>query len=313
MISVNDIIDNALHRTGVVMDEESANANQFAAGLADLKSLLAELNTENYLLENYQTFDCYTGNKIKFAVKPDRWFEVDSVTVLDNLINEENVEVGDIFKIKGKSEFYCIQCHNGIYSKTTNQAWNDMMTQYWPTFFVDAVPDRAIGVARKIGPTYRQLFPADKMQIDAMVKQHLSTLYVCETEFEKVEYPHDPMDPNYEPYLVEYFVIEFDSIVSAHYRVTILKGLPEIKQEDIPTAKLPFSAKYEAMIEDGLCVKLCERYKYLELIDRFDTNFEAAKTKISIINDSNRPMTYDLAGRGYNDNYWNLTTGSGWC
>ena len=57
----------------------------------------------------------------------------------------------------------------------------------------------------------------------------------------------------------------------------------------------------------------CERYKYLELIDRFDTNFEAAKTKISIINDSNRPMTYDLAGRGYNDNYWNLTTGSGWC
>ena len=77
-------------------------------------------------------------------------------------------------------------------------------------------------------------------------------------------------------------------------------------------AKIELLNEYEAMIEDGLCVKLCQRYKYLEIKPDFERDFEAAKIRISIINDSNRPMTYDIGGRGYNENYWNLFGGVQW-
>ena len=183
------------------------------------------------------------------------------------------------------------------------------MTEYWPTFFVDAVPDRCIGVARKIGNTYKQLIPADKMMIDAQTKGHLAELYTVETEWADVDYPHDLDDPNYEPYTLEYFVIEFDSNVSSQFRITVLKGIKIYNIED----KLQISSKYESMIEDGLCVKLCQRYKYLEMKEDFEKDFDSAKTMISRINSSNRPMLYANYGNNdYNRNYWDLTSGRMW-
>lgn len=309
MISVNEIVTNALTRVGIVMDEDEVNGQYFTAGLQDLKSLVAELNTENYLLENYKTYDAFAAHKIKFAVKPDRWFEANTVEEIDLKIADGKTEVGDIFKIKDKKEFYVIRYNQnlGQNQRDTNPEWNEYMSKYWPTFFVKAVPDRAIGVARKIGVAFRQLVPADKMVLDSVAKGHLAQMYASETEFVEVEFPHDSEDPNYKPYLVEYFVIEFDSVQSSYFRITILEGIV-VKENGI----LPYSQKYEAMIEDGLCVKLCQRYKYLEIKPDFEKDFEAAKIRISIINDSNRPMTYDIGGQGYNENYWNLFGGVQW-
>ena len=279
------------------------------AGVADLQSLITELNTENYLMENYVTYDAYVANKIKFAVKPERWFEVESADAIDVLIRNDKVAVGDIYKIKDKNEFYTIRSQDGSFYKTTSNDWNTYMTEYWPTFFVDAVPDRCIGVARKIGNTYKQLIPADKMMIDAQAKGHLAELYTVETEWADIDYPHDSNDPNYKPTTVEYFVIEFDSNVSSKFRITILKGIKIYNIED----KMQISSKYESMIEDGLCVKLCQRYKYLEMKADFEKDFDSAKTMISRINSSNRPMLYSSYGNNdYNANYWRLANGAFW-
>ena len=309
MIAVNELIQNAFQRVGIVGDCESASPTQVMAGVKDLQDVICELNVENYLLENYETYDAYVANKIKFAVKPERWFEVESADAIDVLIRNGEAEVGDIYKIKDKNEFYTIRSQDGSFYKMTNAEWNTYMSEYWPTFFVDAVPDRCIGVARKIGNTYKQLIPADKMMIDAQTKGHLAELYTVETEWADVEYPHDVNDPNYKPTPVEYFVIEFDSNVSSKFRITILKGIKIYNVED----KLQISSKYESMIEDGLCVKLCQRYKYLEMKADFEKDFDSAKTMISRINSSNRPMLYSNYGNNdYNANYWRLANGSFW-
>ena len=309
MIAVNELIQNAFQRVGIVGDCESASPTQVMAGVKDLQDVITELNVENYLLENYETYDAYVANKIKFAVKPERWFEVESADAIDVLIRNGEAEVGDIYKIKDKNEFYTIRSQDGSFYKMTNAEWNTYMSEYWPTFFVDAVPDRCIGVARKIGNTYKQLIPADKMMIDAQTKGHLAELYTVETEWADVEYPHDVNDPNYKPTPVEYFVIEFDSNVSSKFRITILKGIKIYNVED----KLQISSKYESMIEDGLCVKLCQRYKYLEMKADFEKDFDSAKTMISRINSSNRPMLYSNYGNNdYNANYWRLANGSFW-
>lgn len=311
MIAVADIIQNAFQRVGIVGDCETVSPTQAMAGIRDLQDVIVSLNTEDYLLENYQTYDAYVSKKIKFAVKPEHWFEVDNPEHIDNKIQNSQTEVGDVYKIKDKNEFYTIRWDsiNQVMKKDTNPDFNTYMTEYWPTFFVDAVPDRCIGVARKIGNTYKQLIPADKMMIDAQTKGHLAELYTVETEWADVEYPHDDDDPNYEPFTVEYFVVEFDSNVSSQFRITVLKGIKIYNIED----KLQISNKYQSMIEDGLCVKLCQRYKYLEMKEDFEKDFDSAKTMISRINSSNRPMLYANYGNNdYNRNYWDLTSGRMW-
>ena len=310
MIAVADIIQQAFQRVGIVGDAEAVSPTQAMAGVADLQSLITELNTEDYLLENYVTFDAYVSKKIKFAVKPEHWYEIESSELIDVKIQNSQTEIGDVYKIKDKNEFYIIRWDsNAQMRKDTNPDFNAYMTEYWPTFFVDAVPDRCIGVARKVGNTFKQLIPADKMMIDSQTKGHLAELYTVETEWVEIERLHDPDDPNYKPTPVEYFVVEFDSNVSSQFRITVLKGIKIYNIED----KLQLSSKYQSMIEDGLCVKLCQRYKYLEMKEDFEKDFDSAKTMISRINSSNRPMLY--ANYGYNDynrSYWDLTSGRMW-
>ena len=313
MISVNSLIQRAFQRVGIVGDDEPVSPTQAMAGVADLHDVITELNTEDYLMENYETYDAYVAKKIKFAVKPDNWYVVEDENEIDNRITNNEVEVGDIFKIKDKSLFYVIR-HKvigdvGTFYRMTTPQWNAYMSEYWPTFFVDAVPDRCIGVARKIGNTYKQLIPADKMMIDSQTKGHLAELYTVETEWEDIDYPHDMDDPNYKPATLEYFVIEFDSNVTSKFRITILKGIKIYNIED----KMKISSKYESMIEDGLCVKLCQRYKYLEMKEDFEKDFDSAKTMISRINSSNRPMLYSNYGSNdFNRNYWDFTSGRLW-
>ena len=313
MIAVNDLIQRAFQRVGIVGDGEPVSPTQAIAGVADLHDVITELNTEDYLMENYETYDAYVAKKIKFAVKPDNWYEVEDESEIDTRITNNAVEVGDIFKIKNESKFYVIRykviSDVGTFYKMSTPQWDAYMSEYWPTFFVDAVPDRCIGVARKIGNTYKQLIPADKMMIDSQTKGHLAELYTVETEWADVDYPHDNDDPNYKPVTLEYFVVEFDSNVTSKFRITILKGIKIYNVED----KMKISSKYESMIEDGLCVKLCQRYKYLEMKEDFEKDFDSAKTMISRINSSNRPMLYSSYGNNdYNANYWRLYGGSAW-
>lgn len=313
MIAVNELIQNAFQRVGIVGDCESVSPTQAMAGVKDLQDVVTQLNVEDYLLENYVTYDANVAKKITFARHPENWYEVEDESEIDTRIANNEVAVGDIFKIKNESKFYVIRYHVvgnvGEFYKMTDTDWNTYMTEYWPTFFVDAVPDRCIGVARKIGNTYKQLIPADKMMIDAQAKGHLAELYTVETEWADVDYPHDHQDPNYKPTTVEYFVIEFDSNVSSKFRITILKGIKIYNAED----KMQISSKYESMIEDGLCVKLCQRYKYLEMKADFEKDFDSAKTMISRINSSNRPMLYSSYGNNdYNANYWRLANGAFW-
>lgn len=309
MLSVNDLVQRAFQRVGIVGDGEPVSPTQAMAGVADLQDVITNLNTEDYLMENYETYDAYVAKKIKFAVKPDNWYEVEDESEIDNRITNNQVEVGDIFKIKNESKFYVIRSQAGEFYKMTTPQWNDYMSEYWPTFFVDAVPDRCIGVARKIGNTFKQLIPADKMMIDSQTKGHLAELYTVETEWADVDYPHDQNDPNYNPVTLEYFVVEFDSNVSSKFRITVLKGIKIYNIED----KMKISSKYESMIEDGLCVKLCQRYKYLEMKEDFEKDFDSAKTMISRINSSNRPMLYSSYGNNdYNRNYWQLYSGDMW-
>ena len=311
MISVNEIIQNSFQRCSLVGDGESATGTQAMAGLKDLQSLIAELNTENDVLENYETFDVYASNKIKFAVKPERWFEIQNLAELNSRIDQDLVEMGDIYKLKEPNNgftFYTVRSFTpGQLTPFSQQSWNDYMKDFWANVWVEEVPDRVIGCARKIGNAFSQLVRSDKTTIDSCTKSHLPTQYVCETEIKDVNYPHDDEDL-YKPYTIEYFVVEMDSNVAAPIRLTVLKGLPKFKLEDT----LHLSSKYESLLEDGLCVKLCQRYKLMDIKSDFEKDFEDQKYKIKRINYANRPVIYNGFGKSWDTNFSNFAGGLGW-
>ena len=103
MIAVNELVTNAFQRVGIVGDGESPTATQCMAGVADLQSLITELNTEDYILENVDTYDAYVAKKIKFAVNPENWHEVEDESEIEKRISNNEVAVGDVYKIKDKN------------------------------------------------------------------------------------------------------------------------------------------------------------------------------------------------------------------
>lgn len=308
MISINSLIHSAFQRCSLVEEGGSPTPDQSNSGLRDLHSLISELNTQNSILENYQTFDTFCSERIKFAVKPDRWFEVSSIEDIQSRIDDGKCLIYDIFKV-GRT-FYVIHPSGSSLTYVTDEEWSRKMLElYWPQFFVDEVPDRVLGCARKMGEIFVQLYPASKTAIDSSRKSSSPLLYTAETEVLDIEFPHLQDDPNYCPFSVEYFVVEVDSTGSYDYRITVLKGIPKLDVRDV----LPISSKYESMIEDGLCVKLCQRYALMDRKPDFEASFERAKRNIEHINMSNRPLTYSWVGNGsYRDPYLNLIEGNLW-
>lgn len=305
MIGVNTLINNAMQRCSLVGDGQAATGTQAMAALNDLKCVIGELNTENDLLENVATYDSFSSEKITFATRPKGWFEVENEATIELMIADNRVEVGNIIKTRsGEHTFYYIDMIDTTLTMMYSEEFEEYMRDKWPTHFINDLPDRVIGCARKIGNRYVQLAPADKMTLDSYTKGALATMYTSESEVLDVEVP--VLDPSFEPYTVEYFVIEFNSYQASDFRITILKSIPDIEID----STLHISHKYESLIENGLCVKLCIRYKLMEALPMFEQEYESDRRLIMRINHANRPLTYGFAnGRGYDYNYYNLLGG----
>ena len=85
------------------------------------------------------------------------------------------------------------------------------------------------------------------------------------------------------------------------YRITYLKSIPDYKLND----KLYFSEKIISILEDGVCSKLCLRYKLLDVKPIFDEEFANGVRLLKRTNNSNRPMTYEGFDGSYLDNFYN--------
>jgi hypothetical protein len=71
MVSVNTLIVNALKKVGLVGDRETPNGTLVKLALADLNSLVAELNLQDYIAETRKTVKVQsTGDKITIGDGP---------------------------------------------------------------------------------------------------------------------------------------------------------------------------------------------------------------------------------------------------
>lgn len=281
------------------MDEGSALGSYAVPALSDLNSVVTELNTQNLILQNVETVDVYASKKITFAVLPEEFHIVDKVSDLTtDVLNAYNLN--DIVYVKEEDKYYYID-DGHVISQVSNED-EKTLRELWPTVICKQVlPDRVEGCARLVGNRFLQLYPSNKMKMDAGTQQSLSTMYCCETESQKFTV----LDIDY---VIDYFVIHINSVLPSKYRITYLESMPEYNLYDT----IYLSNKYIEVIEDGLCYKLCLRYKLLEFLKIFKDEYDEGKLAIKRINNKNRTMNYDFVELGnIYGSYWDNLGGVG--
>lgn len=296
---VNVICQNALQKVGIEMDEGAALGSYAVPALSDLNSVVTELNTQNLILQNIETVDVYASKKITFAVLPEEFHVVDKVSDLTtDMLNAYNLN--DIVYVKEEDKYYYID-DGHVISKVSNED-EKTLREMWPTIICKQVlPDRVEGFARLVGNRFLQLYPSNKMKMDSGTQQSLSTMYCCETESQKFTV----LDIDY---VIDYFVIHINSVLPSKYRITYLESIPEYNLYDT----IYLSNKYIEVIEDGLCYKLCLRYKLLEFLSIFKDEYDEGKLAIKRINNKNRTMNYDFVELGnIYGSYWDNLGGVG--
>ena len=296
---VNVICQNALQKVGIEMDEGAALGSYAVPALSDLNSVVTELNTQNLILQNVETVDVYASKKITFAVLPEEFHIVDKVSELTtDMLNAYNLN--DIVYVKEEDKYYYID-DGHVIAQVSNED-EKTLRELWPTVICKQVlPDRVEGFARLVGNRFLQLYPSNKMKMDSGTQQSLSTMYCCETESQKFTV----LDIDY---VIDYFVIHINSVLPSKYRITYLESMPEYNLYDT----IYLSNKYIEVIEDGLCYKLCLRYKLLEFLPIFKDEYDEGKLAIKRINNKNRTMNYDFVELGnIYGSYWDNLGGVG--
>lgn len=282
MITVNNLINQCFQRCSLVGDGQAATGTQAMQGLNDLKCLIAELNGQNLILSDVETADITKNGIIRIMeALPDGWEEVTELPAASSQL------VGKVRK-----------CGNTVYGceaipGTYNFQWVERADIKWPDLVISPLPDRVVTLSRKLGNRYVQLFPGERQLLDSKTKLGLPSFFTCETQLE--HHRVENID-----YTYEVFIIETDSVQSVQYRVTYLKGLPDLKLND----KLYYSEKIVSILEDGVCSKLCLRYKLMDIKPVFDEEFANAVRLLKRANQSNRPMVYEGIGGSYLDSFY---------
>ena len=282
MITVNALINQAFQRCSLVGDSQAATGSQAMNALSELHSLIAELNSQNLILSDVETANVMSNGIIRVMEElPDGWEEVAELPAASSQL------VGKVRKC-GNKVYGC-----SVIQGTSEFQWVERPDIKWPDLLIRPLPDRVVTLSRKLGVRYIQLFPGERQFLDAKSKLGLPKFFTCETQLEK--HKVENVEYNY-----EVFIIETDSIQSLEYRITYLKTLPHYTLND----KLYFSEKILSILEDGLCAKLCLRYKLLDVKPMFEEEFANGVRLLKRVNQSNRPMSYEGIGGSYLDNYY---------
>lgn len=292
MIVVNTLINDAFRKCGLVMDGDVATGDQAMAGLKDLASVLVDLNGQDLGLSNVEAVDITAGGSIRIVEElPNGMYEFEEVPQ-----DLSSFNVGDV--IKTPTNAYYVSYDYVQKSLLEFPEANKL----WPQLKISPLPNRVIGVGRKIGDRFIQLASANRTLIDSMTRRSLASMYTADTDLVTLKTPFSQFN-------FELFTIYLDSIVASTYRITYLKQLPQYKLND----KLYFNEHLLSIIEDGLCAKLCIRYKLFDQKQYFDDEYNNALRLLKRANYHNRPATYQSS---YDDspmaNYYNLMCPRGW-
>lgn len=167
-----------------------------------------------------------------------------------------------------------------------------------PKVTLGFVPDKVVAVSRKIGDRWLPLHSCDPQQMDTRTKKSLPTSWCYET-----------CEGNYSHYLhFRQGILRIDSMMPTPIRFWVLRPIVAGSL----SSSLYLSDIYFDLLLNGLCVKLCVKYKLTDYLPIFDQQFKQAKNLIKRSNATQRMLQRGDLGGGYNDSFYNGLGGVGW-
>lgn len=159
------------------------------------------------------------------------------------------------------------------------------------TIFVgkENLPTRIEGVSRRVGSRWLPLHSCNRQQMDSRTKMQLPTSWTYELIGDSGLLVLDTDRP---------------TVIKFWYKNPIKASLEN--------TTLFLSDIYFDLLLNGLCVKLCVKYKLTDYLPIFEQQFKQAKNLIKRSNATQRMLQRGDLGGGYDDSFYNGLGGVGW-
>ena len=211
--------------------------------------------------------------------------------LLNNLLSELNSQG---YIISGFSE------HEFTYSKPTILRDKDSM--FFPDEIVLGVtPPKLEGVSRKIGERWLPLHSCNRQQMAQRNTMQLPTSWTYEITKTSRIY-------NSQQVFIEYGLLILDTNKPTQVKIWYMQPI----KAELTDSTLFLSDIYFDLLLNGLCVKLCVKYKLTDYLPIFEQQFKQAKNLIKRSNATQRMLQRGDLGGGYNDSFYNGLGGVGW-
>ena len=313
MISINELIQQAYTRCGLVGEGQSVNGTKAMSALHELNDLVQMLNQQEYLSDNLKVFDVRTSKSITVGNGPD--FDI-LVSRPPSHIKSVSRKVGDRF----------VPLVSSNLESVNSVSKGHLATQF--TYNVDYDP-KARG--------------EQKVRENAIVVETADELPECKEEYVQNDYHWyataenawgfamgvgTPSGPIYvwatyggaptqqqlDGAIFEYDhgqmkgTISLDSNQSSTYKVIFFDEIPNYELSD----KIQLQDMYKSLLLAGLTYRLAVRFKLQDWLQVYKDDFEDQKSIIKRINSTNRNMVWNTLESSYMDDYVNGRNGFGW-
>lgn len=324
MFSVNDLIQNAYTRTGLVGDGQSVNGIRAKTALLELNDLIRTLNLQEYLADNIKIVEVNAASKITISKSIYSDIVVDEIP---SHIKSVARKVGNRFIPLHTSNLEVIGMDSGasLARQFTYNVNFDKSLEV-PTIREDVLlvtsQDQlpAYGI-RNPNPPHNVAYMCKDGVFDllnenggvwwwaAVTGDQEGTIYGWKSSSQARDL--DVKVRN----LCEVEkggmcgVITIDSHRNETYKVMFTEEIPEYELDD----KIVLQSMYKGLLLAGLSYKLAIRYKVQDWVGTFKDEFDKQKSLIKRTNSTNRNLTWmDSENLSYDDAYFNGLCGKGW-
>lgn len=161
-------------------------------------------------------------------------------------------------------------------------------------------PVKVLGVSRKIGSRWLPLHSCDPQQMATRTMSQLATSWTY--GFVKGG------DPRGNPDVMMYGRLELDTNRPTESKIFYTTKI----EAKALNESLYLNDTYFDLLLNGLCVKLCVKYKLTDYLPMFEQQFKQAKNLIKRSNATQRMLQQGDLGGGYDDSFYNGLGGVGW-
>ena len=161
------------------------------------------------------------------------------------------------------------------------------------------VPDRLEGVSRKIGDRWLPLHSCNLQQMATRNLMQLPTSWCYELKAYQSR----------EPKIQTGGFLTVDSNKPTQVKIWYRRPFQDLSTAD---EFIHVSDMYFDLLLNGLCVKLCVKFKLTDYMPIFEQQFKQAKNLIKRSNATQRMLQRGDLGGGYNDSFYNGLGGVGW-